>query len=72
LALSAEALSSLPPVESSTKSVAVRLEHVEKRYGEVVAVDGIDLDVRDGEFFSMLGPSGRRDAESVFVQIDFL
>ncbi len=24
----------------------------------VVAVDGIDLDIRDGEFFSMLGPSG--------------
>jgi putative spermidine/putrescine transport system ATP-binding protein len=39
-------------------SVAVRLEHVEKRYGDVVAVDGVDLDVRDGEFFSMLGPSG--------------
>jgi putative spermidine/putrescine transport system ATP-binding protein len=58
LALSVEALSSLPPVQSSTKSVAVRLEHVEKRYGDVVAVDGIDLDVRDGEFFSMLGPSG--------------
>jgi putative spermidine/putrescine transport system ATP-binding protein len=37
---------------------AVRLEHVEKRFGEVVAVAGIDLDVRDGEFFSMLGPSG--------------
>jgi putative spermidine/putrescine transport system ATP-binding protein len=36
----------------------VRLEGVEKRYGDVVAVDGIDLDVRDGEFFSMLGPSG--------------
>jgi len=31
---------------------AVRLEHVEKRFGEVVAVAGIDLDVRDGEFFS--------------------
>ncbi|HEU4672675.1 MAG TPA: ABC transporter ATP-binding protein [Candidatus Limnocylindrales bacterium] len=37
---------------------AVRLETVTKRYGEVVAVDGIDLEVRDGEFFSMLGPSG--------------
>ena len=24
----------------------------------VVAVDDIDLDIRDGEFFSMLGPSG--------------
>jgi putative spermidine/putrescine transport system ATP-binding protein len=39
-------------------AVAVRLEGVEKRYGDVVAVDGVDLDVRDGEFFSMLGPSG--------------
>jgi putative spermidine/putrescine transport system ATP-binding protein len=37
---------------------AVRLEGVEKHYGEVRAVAGIDLDVRDGEFFSMLGPSG--------------
>ena len=37
---------------------AVRLEGVEKRYGDVVAVAGVDLDVRDGEFFSMLGPSG--------------
>jgi putative spermidine/putrescine transport system ATP-binding protein len=31
---------------------------VRKRFADVVAVDGIDLDVRTGEFFSMLGPSG--------------
>jgi len=37
---------------------AVRLEKVRKRFGDVVAVDGVDLDVREGEFFSMLGPSG--------------
>ena len=37
---------------------AIRLEGVEKRYGDVLAVAGIDLEVRDGEFFSMLGPSG--------------
>ena len=41
---------------AGTAPIAVRLEGVEKRYGDVVAVDGIDLDVRDGEFFSMLGP----------------
>ena len=58
MAFSAEAPTSSPLAESSTKSVAVRLERVEKRYGDVIAVDGIDLDVRDGEFFSMLGPSG--------------
>jgi putative spermidine/putrescine transport system ATP-binding protein len=46
----------VPPPAAS--SVAVRLEGVEKRFGDVAAVDGVDLDVRDGEFFSMLGPSG--------------
>ena len=36
----------------------VRLESVTKAYGDVVAVDGVDLDVPAGEFFTMLGPSG--------------
>ncbi|MER3417816.1 MAG: spermidine/putrescine ABC transporter ATP-binding protein [Chloroflexota bacterium] len=39
-------------------TAAVRLVGVRKRYGDVEAVAGIDLEVRDGEFFSMLGPSG--------------
>jgi len=38
--------------------VDVRLAGVRKTYGEVVAVERIDLDVRHGEFFTMLGPSG--------------
>ncbi len=42
----------------SEAEVAVRLEAVSKRFGEAVAVDGIDLEIADGEFFSMLGPSG--------------
>jgi putative spermidine/putrescine transport system ATP-binding protein len=37
---------------------AVRLERLVKRWGDVTAVAGVDLDVHDGEFFSMLGPSG--------------
>jgi putative spermidine/putrescine transport system ATP-binding protein len=48
-------LSDVEPVPSAP---AVRLEGVVKRFGDVVAVDGVDLDVREGEFFSMLGPSG--------------
>ena len=39
-------------------SAAVALEDVVKRFGDVVAVDGVSLDVRPGEFFSLLGPSG--------------
>ncbi len=37
---------------------AIELHGVSKRFGSVVAVDGVDLAIRDGEFFSMLGPSG--------------
>ena len=39
-------------------AVDVRLVDVVKRFGDAVAVDHIDLEVRDGEFFSLLGPSG--------------
>ena len=43
----------------SGESAAVGLDGVTKRFGEdVVAVDDVDLEVRDGEFFSLLGPSG--------------
>ena len=38
--------------------VAVRLLDVVKKFGDTAAVDHINLDVRDGEFFSLLGPSG--------------
>ncbi len=37
---------------------AIRLVGVSKRFGDVVAVDGVDLEIADGEFFSLLGPSG--------------
>src|SRR4051794_38373922 len=36
----------------------VRLTGVRKVHGDVVAVDGVDIDVRRGEFFTLLGPSG--------------
>ncbi|HEY7016960.1 MAG TPA: ABC transporter ATP-binding protein [Gaiellaceae bacterium] len=36
----------------------IRLSGLVKRYGDLAAVDGIDLDVRRGEFFTLLGPSG--------------
>jgi len=38
--------------------VDVRLVQVSKVFGDVFAVDHVDLDVVDGEFFSLLGPSG--------------
>jgi putative spermidine/putrescine transport system ATP-binding protein len=49
---------SRPSAPESEAQLDIRLRGVRKAYGEVVAVDGIDLDVRSGEFFTMLGPSG--------------
>src|SRR5918998_5960818 len=36
----------------------VRFDHVSKRFGDVVAVDDLDLQVEDREFLVLLGPSG--------------
>jgi len=47
-----------PEAAGSDEAVAVRLDGIQKRFGDVVAVAGVDLEVRTGEFFSLLGPSG--------------
>ena len=54
------ATSTPPPSDgtSARSAAAVTLQGVWKRYGDVDAVAGIDLEIADGEFFSMLGPSG--------------
>jgi len=36
----------------------VELENLTKRWGKFVGADGIDLDIKDGEFVAFLGPSG--------------
>jgi putative spermidine/putrescine transport system ATP-binding protein len=38
--------------------VPIRLEGLTRRYGSVLALDGLDLDITGGEFLALLGPSG--------------
>ena len=38
--------------------IALRTEKLTKRFDRLVAVDGIDLEVREGEVFGFLGPNG--------------
>jgi ABC-2 type transport system ATP-binding protein len=37
---------------------AIRAKGLTKRYGETLAVDGLDLEIAPGEFFGLLGPNG--------------
>jgi spermidine/putrescine transport system ATP-binding protein len=41
-----------------SENVAISIESVSKRFGQVVAVRSVSLSIREGEFFSLLGPSG--------------
>jgi len=53
----------MPPdsVDAPSPALAaplLRIDAVEKRFGGVVAVDALSLEIRAGEFFALLGPSG--------------
>jgi putative spermidine/putrescine transport system ATP-binding protein len=47
-----------PPAGAEAAHPDVRLVTLRKAYGDVLAVDGVDLDIPSGEFFTLLGPSG--------------
>ena len=39
-------------------SVAITIDNVVKRFGKDTIINGLSVDVRPGEFFTLLGPSG--------------
>ena len=40
-----------------------------KRYGDVVALDGVDLDVRPGELLALLGPNGAGKTTAIALML---
>ncbi len=44
--------------DATPAAPAIRLRGLRKTFGDVVAVDSVDLDIADGEFLTLLGPSG--------------
>jgi ABC-2 type transport system ATP-binding protein len=52
-----------------TLSPLARLSGVCKRYGAVVALDGLDLEVRGGELLAVLGPNGAGKSTSIALML---
>ncbi|MGC4981879.1 MULTISPECIES: ABC transporter ATP-binding protein [unclassified Streptomyces] len=50
-----------------TDQLAVDVRGLRKRYGDVTAVDGIDLGIRQGEVFGLLGPNGAGKSTTVEI-----
>ena len=51
---------------------AIELDGVSKRFGDVTAVDSVDLTVESGEIFGFLGPNGAGKSTTINVLLDFV
>jgi ABC-2 type transport system ATP-binding protein len=56
-----------PPAEPLDPDAAISIRGLVKRYGEFVAVDKLDLDIRRGEIFALLGPNGAGKTTTVEI-----
>jgi putative spermidine/putrescine transport system ATP-binding protein len=57
---------------SGAGAIPIAIRGVAKRYGRAVALDGIDLDIRSGEFMTLLGPSGSGKTTLLMVLAGFV
>jgi len=51
---------------------AIELDGVEKSFGDVRALRGVDLEVEEGEIFGFLGPNGAGKSTTINVLLDFI
>lgn len=50
----------------------VKFENVEIRYGDFVAINDLNLEIKEGEFFTFLGPSGCGKTTSLRALVGFI
>src|SRR5215468_9404428 len=62
-----------PTINPSTQPpTAVRFQQVTRRFGDVTAIDGIDLDIRPGETVALLGPNGAGKSTAISMMLGLL
>ena len=58
--------------EAAYNMAAIELDGVEKSFGDVRALRGVDLEVEEGEIFGFLGPNGAGKSTTINVLLDFV
>ena len=56
-------------MENTSNDLAISVEHLTKRYGDLTAVNGISFDVKRGEIFAFLGPNGAGKTTTVEILV---
>ena len=51
---------------------AIQVSGLRKRYGSLVAVDGVSFDVHDGEIFGLIGPNGAGKTTTIRMMMDII
>src|ERR1700687_3136357 len=57
----------MPRLEFMNADCLAELSGVSKRFGKIVALDGLDLEVRRGELFAVLGPNGAGKSMAISI-----
>ena len=56
-------------MENTSNDLAISVENLTKRYGDLTAVNGISFDVKRGEIFAFLGPNGAGKTTTVEILV---
>ncbi len=59
-------------MESERKYMIVKVENLVKRYGSILALDHLNLEVREGEIFGLLGPNGSGKTTAINCMLSLL
>ena len=50
----------------------IHIENLVKRYGELIALDHLNLDIKEGEIFGLLGPNGSGKSTAIGCMLALL
>lgn len=53
-------------------SEMIKFDNIQIKYGDFVAIDNLNLDIHEGEFFTFLGPSGCGKSTTLRALVGFL
>ncbi len=60
------------PTGLTSDMAAIELEGLTKRFGDVIALDNVNLAVEEGEIFGFLGPNGAGKSTTIDILLDFV